>query len=174
MLSAISPSIGALADGPRKVMNIRWRVQTADTLRAALALFPATRKVFVVTGAHDGILPFLDDARRSFAPWKGELAFEFSNELPYEEMLGRISNLPPASIVIYSSYFSDTTGRAFAPIEVVDVVARTSNAPVFALLGDFLGHGIVGGILQRTETSANKPGNSRKTISTGDSNLQLR
>jgi len=170
-LSTISPSIGALADGPRKVMNIRWRVQTADTLRAALALFPATRKVFVVTGAHDGILPFLDDARKSLAPWKDELAFEFLNELPYEEMLRRISNLPPASIVLYSSYFSDTTGRAFAPIEVVDVVARTANAPVFALLGDFLGHGIVGGVLYRTETIGERAG--KLAIDYLDGRLQL-
>jgi len=158
VLSTLSPTIGSLADGPRKVMNIRWRVQTADTLRAALALFPATRRVFVVTGARDDILPFLDDARRSLAAWKDRLDIEFANELTYEEMLERISGLPPASIVIYSSYFSDRTGRAFAPIEVVDIVAKTSDAPVFALLGDFLGHGIVGGILLRTETIGEQAG----------------
>jgi PAS domain S-box-containing protein len=158
VLSTLSPTIGDLAVGPRKVMNIRWRVRTADTLRAALALFPATRRVFVVTGAHDDILPFLDDARKSFAPWKDRLDFEFANESTYEEMLERISHLPPASIVIYSSYFSDTTGRAFAPIEVVDIVARTADAPVFALLGDFLGHGIVGGVLLKTETIGEQAG----------------
>ena len=47
---------------------------------------------------------------------------------------------------------------AFAPIEVVDAVTKTANAPVFALLGDFLGHGIVGGILLETESIGEQAG----------------
>ena len=95
VLSTISPGIGTLANDPRKVINIRWRVRPAQTLRAALALFPATRTVFIVTGSHDDILPFLDEARKYFAPWKDKLNFEFLNEFTYEEMLERISDLPP-------------------------------------------------------------------------------
>ena len=151
VLTLTTPSLGELSNGSRKVMDIPWRVDPAGTLRIAIDLFPNTRLVFVVTGARDGVLPFIDEARKSFAPWKGKLDFEYANKMTYDEMIRRISSLPPHSIIIYSPYFTDVTGRTFVPAEVVAKISKLSPVPVFATLEHYLGRGIVGGALLKTE-----------------------
>ena len=104
-LTLIMPGISPLSAGSRKVIDIPWRVDPAGTLRAALDLFPKTRRVVVVTGARDMVLPFLDETKKAFAPWHGKLDFEYTNEMTYAEMLLRVSSLPPDAIVIYSPFF---------------------------------------------------------------------
>ncbi len=151
LLTLLTPAIAPLNGDRRKVINIAWKVEPAGTLRAALDLFPKTRRVVVVCGANEDALPFLDVARKAFAPWKDKLDFEYTQEMTYEQMLLRISKLPPDAIVICSSYFTDTTGRSFAPIEVITKVSQISTVPVFGVLDVFLGRGIVGGLLLKTE-----------------------
>ena len=158
LITLISPGIGPLSADPHKVLDIPWRVDPGGTMRAALDLFPGTRRVVVVTGANDGILPFLDEARKAFAPWKDKLDFEYTNEMTYEEMLQRISSLPPNTVIIYSPYFIDKSGRSFVPAEVVVKVSQAATAPVFATLETYLGHGIVGGSLLKTEEIGQKAG----------------
>ena len=159
LISLTIPKIHSLVDDSYKtVIDIPWRVDPAGTLKAALDLFPETRRVLVVTGANDGILPFLEDAKKAFAPWQNKLDFEYTNEMTYEQMMHRISTLPPDSIIIYSPYFIDTSGRSFVPAEVVVKVCRLANAPVFATLKEFLGHGIVGGKLLSTDMMGQQAG----------------
>lgn len=157
VLSLITPGIDSLRDGPYKIMDIPWRVDPAGTLRVALDLFPQTRRVVVVMGARDSVLPFLEEAKKAFAPWK-TLDFEFTNEMTYEQMLNRISSLPSDSIIIYSPFFSDTSGRSFVPAEVVVKVSQLATVPVFATLEAYLGRGIVGGALLKTETIGHQAG----------------
>ena len=157
ILSLITPGIDSLRDGPYKIMDIPWRVDPAGTLRVALDLFPKTRRVFVVTGARDDVLPFLEEAKNAFTPWK-TLDFEFTNEMSYEQMLNRISSLPSDSIIIYSPFFSDTSGRSFVPAEVVVKVSQLATVPVFATLEAYLGRGIVGGALLKTESIGHQAG----------------
>lgn len=145
------PDLAPLRELHRKLIVAPWRVDPAGTLRAALAIFPKTRRVFVVTGAEDSLLPFLKEARQAFLPWQGKLDFEYSNHMTYEEMLKRSSSLPPNTIILYSPFFIDAAGRSFVPAEVVKQICRTADSPVFATLEPYLGSGIVGGSLLRTE-----------------------
>ncbi len=158
LLTLLTPTIESLNRGARKVINIPWRLDPAGTLHSALDLFPGTRRVVVVTGAHEDVLPFLDEAKKAFTPWSGRLAFEYTNEMTYEEMLARISVLTPDSIVICASYFTDASGRSFAPVEVVAKVSRTAAAPVFGTLDAYMGRGIVGGSLLKTEVIGKQAG----------------
>ena len=152
MITLITPNIDSFQGDAKKIIDISWRTDVAGTLNIALTLFPRTRRVLVVTGGRDSILPFLEEAKKAFVPWKETLDFEYTNEMTYEQMLQRISSLPTGSIVFYSPYFSDTTGRSFVPIEVIDTVCKLATAPVFSTLEPFLGHGIVGGSLLKTES----------------------
>lgn len=158
VLSIISPNHQILSRSYARAINIPWRVDPAGTLRVALGLYPKTQRVFVVTGANDNILPFLDFAKKEFSAWQGTLEFEYSNEMTYGQMLRRIAALPKETIVIYSPFFTDTTGRTFVPAEVVAKVCEVANAPVFATLEEYLGLGIIGGSLLRTEDVGRRAG----------------
>jgi hypothetical protein len=64
------------------------------------------------------------------------------------EMLNRLRNLPSHSVVLFaSSFFYDAAGNYFLPEEVLDLICRSSNAPVYSTNEPYLGHGIVGGSL---------------------------
>lgn len=151
LITLISPDIESLPDTSQKIINIPWLVDAAGTLSLALNLFPKTRRVVIVTGSRDDILPFLKEAQKAFTPWKDKLVFEYTNQMTYEQMMQRISSLPPNSIIIYSPYFSDVSGRSFVPAEVVVKICQVATAPVFSTMAPFLGHGIVGGSLLKTE-----------------------
>ena len=157
-LTLIAPDLTPLNTGQRKLMDIPWRVDFPGTLRLALDLFPKTRRIFVVTGAKDGVLPFLEVARKGFAPWRGRLAIEFSNRMSYEEMLRRVATLPADAVIVYSPFFNDVTGRSFVPAEVAVKICQAASVPVFATLEQYLGLGIVGGSLLKTEDVGKQAG----------------
>ncbi len=167
LITMIAPDDSHLSVTHRRIFESPWRVDPGGTLRAALELFPRTRRVFVITGSNDAILPFLETARKAFAPWKGTLDFEYANEMTYEEMLRRVAALPRDTVVIYSSYFSDKTGRAFAPVDVAANVCRVAASPVFAMQDNFLGKGIVGGSLLRTDEMGKQAGKVAVEFLTG-------
>ena len=171
IITLIMPDITALNGRPNKILDIPWRVDPAGTLQVALDQFPKTRRVVVVTGARDAILPFLEVTKKSFIPWKEKLDFEYTNEMTYEEMLQRISSLPSDAIIIYSPFFTDTSGRSFVPAEVVTQVSRTANVPVFATMEVYLGRGIVGGALLKTETIGKQAGKAAIDYLNGDLKL---
>ena len=149
---------GRLRGGSRMVMDMSERADLAGTLRVALDLFPRTRRVFMVTGGRGNIYPFLDKARQEFAPWTNKLDFEYTSEMTYEQMLRRVYTLPPNSIIIYTPYFTDASGQSFVPVDVLGKIRQAGTAPVFATLEVYLGRGIIGGSLVRTEIIGQQAG----------------
>lgn len=130
---------------PRHIFNITSHKDVAGTLRQALALFPKTHRVVVVSGASDNIDPYLDAVHTAIHDLPSSVAVEFTSTLTYDEMLKRVSALPADTLVLMGIYFNDKTGRTFIPAEVVRAVERTANAPVFGLYDVYIGHGLVGG-----------------------------
>lgn len=150
LLTLITPGLGAAEAQAYNVINVNWKIDPAGTVRSALQLLPQTKGVLVVAGSNDDALPFLDLARSALEPWRNSLRIEYTNTMTYEEMLHKVANIPSNYVVLCSSYFVDTTGKTFAPIDVVDQVTKTSPVPVFSTQEVFLGHGIVGGSLVGT------------------------
>jgi signal transduction histidine kinase/CheY-like chemotaxis protein/HPt (histidine-containing phosphotransfer) domain-containing protein len=131
--------------GPaRPTLVIPDRVDAAGTLQGALNVFPGTQRVVVV--ADRGIQPLYAGAvRKALAELPQKLNVEFTSDLPYEEMLRRLATLPPATLVLYSPYFEDITGRKFVPAEVAVAVGQAALAPVFVMFEPHLVPGIAGG-----------------------------
>jgi PAS domain S-box-containing protein len=61
------------------------------------------------------------------------------------DLLSQLSELPPHTIVLYSTVFKDGEGTPFVPHDVAERLAAASNAPVYGFLDQYLGRGIVGG-----------------------------
>jgi len=152
LMTILAPTLAPQATGGRLRIDIPWHVEVAQTLEVAFAMLPRTRHVLMVTSANDRILPYLDQARAAIEPWRDKAAFEFTGTLTYEELLARAGSLPKDSIILYSSYFNDATGRAFVPAEVVRKLVQVAPVPIFSTQEVFLGLGIVGGSLLATES----------------------
>jgi len=65
--------------------------------------------------------------------------------LAMPQLLERVGNLPPDSVVLYITVFTDGAGTQFIPREALAMVSHGANAPVFGLFDSYLGYGIVGG-----------------------------
>src|SRR2546422_10974615 len=61
------------------------------------------------------------------------------------ELLKAVSSLPPHSVVLYLTLFTDGAGRAFVPHEALSLITAAANAPVYVSLDQYVGRGAVGG-----------------------------
>ncbi|MBI2747241.1 MAG: EAL domain-containing protein [Burkholderiales bacterium] len=105
----------------------------AGTLDIALKLFPDTRKVLVLGGTG---VPDLAARREleALAPrWQGRLQFDYTNELSYEQILLRLAQLPPGTIVLRTTFNRDAAGKTFSSADVGVAFSRVTSVPTFYL-----------------------------------------
>ena len=101
----------------------------------------------VVGGRSEFDTKLLEAARKQFQPYEGRLSFRYLTALPMQELLTELSQLPPRTIVLYTTFFQDGAGQAFVPHDVAERVSKAASVPVYGFLDQYLGRGIVGGNL---------------------------
>jgi signal transduction histidine kinase len=133
---------------PRRIPNstgVAVEANLTGTLSLVANLQPDVRNVFVVTGA-DTTYEAL--ARKQFAPFQSRFAFTYLSALPTADLEARLSGLPPRSIVYYVHVNRDGAGENFNPIEYLDRITATANAPTYSWVDSAFGRGVVGGNLR--------------------------
>ena len=117
----------------------------APTLELALRLHPTTEHVVVVSGGSEIDLKLLETAKKRFQPSDGRVSIRCWTAPPMQELLKELSQLPPRTIVLYTTFFRDGTGQAFVPHEVVERVSKAASVPVYGFIDQYVGRGLVGG-----------------------------
>ena len=145
VLAYLAPETIETAGTGRRFLLLPMRMDFGGTLELALRLFPETKRVVFINGTGEGEKRLESEARGIFEQWRDKLQFEYTGDLSLEEMLQRIANLPPRTIIFYSNVFRDKTGRTFVPKTVAGRIAKAANAPVFGTYNTILGMGIIGG-----------------------------
>jgi len=136
----------------RNEVRLPYEVDFSGTLRHALDLLPKTRHVVVVGGAHPTDRLFVDQARRAFAPWQGQLALEWLTDGDLPAMLARIATLPPDSIVVVGTFYRDKAGNNYATRDVLLMMGKQANAPLFSHWDSQLDSNVVvGGVMVSIE-----------------------
>ena len=153
MISWVMESGFKREDTERRVLWLLAGLDVQGTLKCALEFFPKTKRVVFIGGANKAEIQVEEGFRKSVAHLENRIQFEYTSNLSVEEMIGRVAHLPPQSIIIYGSVFSDKTGRSFTPKDVGVQVAMTANAPVFCQYDTILGLGAIGGSLMSFETA---------------------
>ncbi len=168
-ITAKVPEAG-LTTSPRfveKAVNLDFK----GTLERALEMFPRTQRVVVVTGTGEQDLTAKSQSQRVAAPWKGRLEFEYTDQLSFDEILKRVADLPPKTIVIFRTFNRDKTGDNFVPYEAVVRIARVANAPVFGLFDNYVGIGVVGGSVYHIQHEAERAAQEALAILNGKMQL---
>jgi PAS domain S-box-containing protein len=125
-------------------------------LDTALELRPGTKRVALVAGTSPNDNYGEQIFRRGLRNYAQKFELIDLTKLPMEDLLIRIGTLPPDTIVLYSTVFRDGAGKNFAAREVLSIISKGSNAPVFSLFDTYLGYGIVGGKLVSFEQQGNE------------------
>ena len=143
---------------PHPVINITNRFDIGGTLRHGLALFPRTQRLVLVAGSDNSQGTFYTLTAQTLEALGNPAALEDTVALSYEDMLQRVSRLPPNSLVLLGAYFKDATGRTFIPADVAADVARRANVPVLGLFDVHIRAGLLGGSVVMPEAVGQRAG----------------
>ena len=133
--------------GMGPITGVNENADVRDTLDLILHLLPATRRIVVVNDT----TPTGRNVHREIAgiadAFSNRVAFDYLEDLPREDLLGRLRVLTSGDVVLYTFFFRDSTGRFFDYDDSARKISNASPVPVFSLWEFNLGHGIVGGKL---------------------------
>jgi signal transduction histidine kinase len=158
---------------PPHVTGALVKREFAPTLELALRLHPDTERAVFVAGTSAFDTQLVDQARKELGVFEDRLALTYLTTLPLRELLTRLSQLPPRTIVLYSAVFRDGAGEHFVPHDVAERVSAAANAPVYGFLDQYLGRGIVGGQLYSLDAHGEEAANLALQILAGTAPSQL-
>ena len=142
------------ARGRRPALTGALPAQNAPrTAELMLSMFPATRRIHVVLGGSEYERGQAQQGRLIFAPFAGRAEFEYLNDLTLEQIEARVAALPEDELVLYGSMLQDAGGRDFSTNEALARISAASRRPVFGVIYEDLGAGILGGNLVSMERS---------------------
>jgi PAS domain S-box-containing protein len=117
-----------------------------DTLDLAFRLHPGTRHLYVVNEMTETGQTVHQELLRLMPKYAGvDLAFLEDYSMP--EILARLKSIPADSLVFYSFFSHDKTGRFFEYDQSAAAIAQASPVPIYGAWDFNLGYGMVGGKL---------------------------
>ncbi len=123
------------------------------TFELMLAMYPATRRIDVVLGASEYERRQAEVGRRIFSSFAERVELVFLTDLSLEQIESRVAALSDDALVLYASLLQDASGRDFPSNLPVERVSAASRRPVFGLIHEDMGSGILGGELVSMEAS---------------------
>ena len=152
VFTSVSPQSYTALRPPPDVTGVVTEFDLDKTLALAERLQPDARQLYVIAGSGATDRRWHAVARNVVENRKRKFEATYLFELPYEEIVARLKQLPRDSIVIVLTVFADGTGKTFVPAEVAAALAPLSPAPVYAPYDTYLGGGIVGGFMETFES----------------------
>ncbi|MCO5064995.1 MAG: ATP-binding protein [Rhizobiaceae bacterium] len=111
-----------------------------------LHLLPDTKTIAMIIGNSPGEQLWIKDVQRELKPLLGDrVELRLYNDLPFEEVLHELANLPPDSAIFFQQLMVDGAGAVYGDKEPWKRIAEIANAPIFTQEGAFFDGGFVGG-----------------------------
>jgi signal transduction histidine kinase len=114
-----------------------------------LQLAPDTTNIVCVIGATPVERYWTAAFQSEFAPFTNRVGFTWLNDLPFDQTLERLKELPPHSFIFLILLLRDSAGVTHNADEALKRISEVANAPVNSIFEEQLGLGIVGGRLYR-------------------------
>ncbi|MGJ4939035.1 sensor histidine kinase [Bradyrhizobium sp. HKCCYLS1011] len=142
---AIKPETLTAKDAP-VVVSLNFQ----EWIENILQVLPDTTHIAWVVGASPLERFWTEEFRRVSERFADRLSFEWFNDLRFEDMLQRVSELPPHSAIFFVDLRVDAAGVPLDRDSVIPRLRAATNAPIFSYVENYLGQGIVGGPLMST------------------------
>jgi signal transduction histidine kinase len=145
------PSPPVLTSGPGLTGIIRANTHR-KTLDLALKLHPETKEVFVISGTPEHDKRFETISREELAGYDKRARITYLTDLPLNELLNRVRELPQNSLILYVWYRSALeTEKSLQTFEVLEKIRQVATVPIYGMGSRNVGYGIVGGYVQDSE-----------------------
>jgi signal transduction histidine kinase len=139
-----------------------------------LEVMPDTKHITWIVGGSPLERFWTEEFHRTSQPFSDRVSFEWFNDLPFEGMLKRISELPPHSAAFFVDLRVDGAGVPLDRETVLPKLRAATNAPIFSYVGNYLGQGIVGGPLMSTEEQGRRIAEAAVRILRGEMPADLK
>jgi PAS domain S-box-containing protein len=136
----------SLLAGQTNVTGVTVDIDITGTLKAALQLCPAARRVAFVT-SEESYLPEFHRGDFKKVEHFCQNRFELIKliGLTMAETKLRLAALPPGTIVFYDDIWMDAAGQIFISRDALEELSSVSRAPIFSYSESYIGYGMVGG-----------------------------
>jgi PAS domain S-box-containing protein len=121
------------------------QVNYLPTLQLALLQNPGTSHVIVVSGSSAAEKLDLQLADEQFRRYESNLDFQYLTDLQFSELGERLAHVPPASVILFLDFITDSHGEQFIPARILPAIAKSANAPIYGTFSSVVGGGVVGG-----------------------------
>ena len=114
-------------------------------IKLILQLHPKTKQIVFInewTTTGQGVHKAFLDAT---VPFQQSIQFLLLEDVYIDEILNQLQLLTPESIVLYTAFSKDKSGRIFEYADVAALIARNCPVPIYTTNDFNLGHGVLGG-----------------------------
>jgi signal transduction histidine kinase len=115
-------------------------------IELTLKLHPKTKQIVFINewtatgvGVHEAFV-------EAMAPFQNSIKFILLEDVELEDIFQQLKSLPPDSIVVYTAFSRDRSGRLFEYSEIMSMIARESKVPIYSPYDFNFGYGAVGGL----------------------------
>ncbi len=113
----------------------------------ALKLHPDTEQVVVITDTTTTGKKIHTELMEIIPAYPDTIEFILFEDMEMKEIQERIQGLPSDSLVFYTFFFRDKSGKFFEYDESISLIAEKCAVPIYGAWDLSLGHGVVGGML---------------------------
>ena len=122
-----------------------------EFVQEILQIAPSTKNIAIAIGATPIEKYWANALRQAFEPFTDRVNFIWLDDLPFDQMLDRVSKLPPNSFIFLVLLVRDAAGVSHNADEALQQMHAVANAPINSIFQHQLGLGIVGGRLYQAE-----------------------
>ena len=158
--------------GPNRT-SVVWGFDIKATVDLIAELLPPTRQIFIVAGTTVTDRKLIKLARTSLQGYTKRFAINYLTDIKVENLLEKVAQLPEHSVLLYLTIFQDAAGNNFIPREILSVISKKANVPIFGITATSLGYGIVGGSVVSAESVGEKCAEVALRILQGESTVDL-
>lgn len=148
-VSRPSPEVLAAGAGLTGIIRANTYRKTLDL---ALNLQPETQEVFVISGTPELDKRFETVAREELAGYEKRFRITYLTDLPLNDLLNRVKELPQSSIILYvwqrSAIDNEKTLQTF---QILEKIRQNSSVPIYGMGSRNVGYGLIGGYVQDSE-----------------------
>ena len=164
---AIVPPSGRVADSHDYITGLLGGSWVNGTVDLALSLLPGTQSVFVVDGARDDTGEQETEVERQLKAPARNLSLVFLRNLPLSDVVSRVAAVPANSIVLFVRQTMRSPSEDLDQFEALDQIVKAAPVPVLSEVEEFMGHGILGGHVWRSEADAKRLADMATRIASG-------
>jgi signal transduction histidine kinase len=145
--------------------GVRVGAAYGKTIEAALALQPDTTRVFVIANSPSPSITAM--ARQELNDFASRVPLTYLEAPTIAQLLDQVRALPQHSIVVYLWHPGSELGNLVYSDTIAGQVAQASPVPVYGTSDLYLGLGVVGGVVRRTDETGTRMGELAAAILNG-------